>query len=91
MNFDKNKNLTRRMLLKGVAGTAVLSAYVSLDGRQTQKRIQSIKPITARAKYIWQPHAEPIAEPARLTSPNIARMSKFKRNCKRDLPPDRQK
>jgi predicted RNA-binding Zn-ribbon protein involved in translation (DUF1610 family) len=31
MDFDNSKNITRRKLLKGVAGTAVFCAYVSLD------------------------------------------------------------
>jgi hypothetical protein len=31
MDFDNSKNITRRKLLKGVAGTAVFCAYASLD------------------------------------------------------------
>jgi hypothetical protein len=31
MDFDYNKNITRRKLLKGAAGTAVICAYFSLD------------------------------------------------------------
>jgi predicted RNA-binding Zn-ribbon protein involved in translation (DUF1610 family) len=32
MEFNKSNNITRRKLIKGVAGTAVLCAYASLDG-----------------------------------------------------------
>ncbi|MBN2424491.1 MAG: hypothetical protein JXR46_02835 [Calditrichaceae bacterium] len=65
--------MTRRNFVKIIAGACY--AFLSLNSLAATEEKEKEKK-TAKAKNIWQPPAEPIAEPARLTSLNTAKKSK---------------